>query len=284
MSPIAPVQAPRGRIGFDRGLAVPRIMGILNCTPDSFSDGGQFVEVNRAVEHALEMRRLGADLIDIGGESSRPGARPVDTEEELRRILPVIRKLRETAPALMISVDTRKPAVVAAVLPLGVGMINDISGGSPEIFSLVARHRASIVLMHMRGEPESMQDNTAYQDIGADVRSYLAGRAEEAIKAGIPRERILLDPGIGFGKDDEGNLTLLRELPGLASLGHRLVLGTSRKSFIGRITGAAVTDRLPGSLASLIPALGIPGIIVRVHDVAQTRQFFQIAQWIGGGP
>jgi len=274
--------APRGYLDTSPGSSMPRIMGILNCTPDSFSDGGEYLDPGRAVERAFRMFREGASIIDIGGESSRPGSGTTGEEEELRRILPVIRRLRREMPELLFSVDTRKTGVAAAALENGACMINDISGGSPELFSLVVRHQASVVLMHMRGEPQKMQENTSYEDIVGEVQHYLLARAEAAMEAGIPRKKVFLDPGIGFGKNDEGNLALLRGLPGLALAGFPLVLGTSRKSFIGRLSGAPVEDRLPGSLASLIPALAVPDVIVRVHDVAETRQFFAIAARIGG--
>jgi len=256
-------------------------MGILNCTPDSFSDGGAFFEPDAAVRHGLRMRDEGADIVDIGGESSRPGAETISVEEELRRVLPVIHRLRKEDPTLELSVDTRKPDVAAAALNAGVGMVNDISGGSPELLALVAAHDASVVLMHMRGQPATMQSDTRYADVVEEVHSYLLSRAECAIKAGIPREKILLDPGIGFGKDDQANLDLLRALPALGAVGFPLLVGVSRKSFIGRLCGADVRQRLPGSLAALLPVLGLDKVTVRVHDVAASRQFFRMAALLG---
>lgn len=258
-------------------------MGILNCTPDSFSDGGSYLEADAALRHALRMRDEGAEIIDIGGESSRPGAGSVPVDEELQRVLPVIHRILREAPELSISVDTRKVEVAAAALEAGAVMINDISGGRQELFSLVAEYGAAIVLMHMRGEPATMQSDTRYEDVVEEVRSFLFSRAEEALRAGISREKILLDPGIGFGKDDPANLALLCALPGLGASGFGVLVGASRKSFIGRLCAADVGNRLPGSLAALLPVLGMEGAVVRVHDVAATRQFLRMASLLGIG-
>jgi len=275
------VEAPVRQMVPEAAGSLPLIMGILNTTPDSFSDGGRYLDPDRAFEHALRMRDEGADLIDIGGESSRPGARPVPAEEELRRVLPVIRRLRVEVPELQLSIDTRKPRVAEAALDAGVGMVNDIGGGGPEMLRLVAAGGASIVLMHMRGEPATMQEHTTYASIVEEVHAFLLDRAEAALQAGIPASKIYLDPGIGFGKDDAGNLALLRSLPELAAAGFPLLVGTSRKSFIGRLSGAEPSGRLPGSLASLLPVLGLEHVICRVHDVQETLQFFRIATLLG---
>lgn len=262
---------------------MPLIMGILNCTPDSFSDGGKYLTPSTAVAHALKMRDEGAFIIDVGAESSRPGAAPISVEQELQRLLPVLSALRKADPDLRLSVDTSKPEVVEACIPFGISMVNDIRGGAAGVLSLVARWQLDIVLMHMRGRPEDMQDDTTYRDVCEEVHAYLKDRAEIAMSAGIPRGKIWLDPGIGFGKDVKANLELLRSLPELSAMGFSVLLGTSRKSFIGRLVTAPVGSRLPGSLASLLPILGLGGTMVRVHDVAETSQFLQIASMMGVG-
>lgn len=254
-------------------------MGILNVTPDSFSDGGRFVEREAAVQHALEMAEQGAAVVDVGGESTRPGAQPVSAAEEAGRVVPVIEELARRVPGLVISVDTSKPEVAAQALAAGASMVNDVTAGrDPRMLELVAGAGAGIVLMHMRGTPQTMQQDTRYTHVVAEVAAFLAERAQAALSAGIPKERVFLDPGIGFGKDLAGNLALLAALPDLASLGFALVLGASRKSFIGHLTGAPVGERLPGSLAALLPALACPKVVVRVHDVGATRQFLQVAR------
>lgn len=254
-------------------------MGILNVTPDSFSDGGLFVERGAAVQHALEMAEQGAAVVDVGGESTRPGAQPVSAAEEAGRVVPVIEELARRAPGLVISVDTSKPEVAAQALAAGASIVNDVTAGrDPRMLELVAGAGAGIVLMHMRGTPQTMQQDTRYTHVVAEVAAFLAERAQAALSAGIPKERVFLDPGIGFGKDLAGNLALLAALPDLAALGFALVLGASRKSFIGHLTGAPVGERLPGSLAALLPALACPKVMVRVHDVAATRQFLQVAR------
>lgn len=257
----------------------PAIMGILNVTPDSFSDGGLFLEHQAAVARGLEMLAEGAVIVDVGGESTRPGAAPVPADEEAARVVPVVAALAQKAPQAVLSVDTSKPDVAEKALAAGAQLVNDVTaGGDPRMLEVVARAEAGIVLMHMRGTPQTMQQDTRYTHVVAEVAEFLAARADAALAAGVPKERIFLDPGIGFGKDLEGNLALLRALPHLAALGFALVLGVSRKSFIGHLTGAGVGDRLPGSLAALLPALGCPQVVVRVHDVAATKQFLQVAQ------
>lgn len=256
----------------------PAIMGILNVTPDSFSDGGLYLEPEAAVTRGLAMWEQGAAVVDVGGESTRPGARPVPVEEEEARVVPVIAELARRAPNRVISVDTSKPAVAHQALAAGASIVNDVTAGrNPGMLEAVAQAGAGIVLMHMRGTPQTMQQDTRYTCLVAEVAEFLAERAEAAMAAGIPRTHIFLDPGIGFGKDPAGNLELLAALPDLAALGFPLVVGASRKSFIGHLTGAAVDERLPGSLAALVPALSCPRVVVRVHDVAATRQFLQVA-------
>jgi len=255
----------------------PVIMAILNCTPDSFSDGGLFVSGTEAVTHALHMVDEGADIIDIGGESTRPGAQSVTTEEEIRRVVPVVTALRNRCPGTVLSVDTSKADVAAAALEAGADLINDVTGAAdPEMLKTVVSAEAGIVLMHMRGRPRTMQENPTYTNAQAEVHAFLVLRAREALEAGLPRDLVWLDPGIGFGKDDRANVRLLAALPDLAALGHPVVVGVSRKSLIGRLTGADIGDRLPGSLAALTPSVSLPQAVVRVHDVRQTLQFLKV--------
>ncbi len=260
---------PRGR---------PVVMGILNCTPDSFSDGGLFFELDAAVRGGEHMLACGSEILDIGGESTRPGAQPVATAEELRRVIPVISELRSRFPDAVLSIDTSKTEVAAKAVAAGADVVNDVTAAAtPAMLDLVAEAGAAVVLMHMRGEPRTMQRDTVYSDVVAEVHEHLRGRAGAAVSAGIPAHRVWLDPGIGFGKDDDGNLALLAALPDLASLGHPVVVGPSRKSFIGRLTGAPVTSRLAGTLGSLISVVEIPRAVVRTHDPEETIQFLKIA-------
>ncbi len=256
---------------------LPVIMGILNCTPDSFSDGGRFSSSTQAVTHGIQMAHDGADIIDVGGESSRPGAEPVSAQSEIRRVVPVIQGLKNHLPDTLISIDTSKARVAAAALEAGANLVNDVSAGTDTaMLPTVASYGAGIVLMHMRGQPGTMQGNTAYTNVTAEVHAFLSLRAEQSIDAGIPQDLVWLDPGIGFGKNDQANVRLLADLPDLAALGHPIVLGVSRKSLIGRLTGAEVDDRLPGSLAALMPTIGLPRVVVRVHDPRPTLQFLKI--------
>jgi dihydropteroate synthase len=260
----------------------PVVMGIVNCTPDSFSDGGRFLDADLAVREAERQVDAGARIIDIGGESTRPGALVVDAAEEIRRIGPVITELRRRHPTLTISADTTKTVVARSALEAGADLINDVGAAAdPGMLELVAEARAAIVLMHRRGTPETMQSDTRYDDTVAEVHAFLAERAAAASRIGIDPQRIWLDPGVGFGKDDPGNLALLAAVPELATLGHPVVVGPSRKSFIGRLTGAPVDDRLAGTLASLIPAVGLDRVVVRVHDPGPATQFLAIARMIG---
>jgi dihydropteroate synthase len=253
-------------------------MGILNCTPDSFSDGGRFFAIEDALQGGQRLLACGSEILDIGGESTRPGAGKVDAAEELRRVIPVLSQLRISHPDAVLSIDTSKPEVAAEALAAGADVVNDVTAAAaPGMLDMVAENGAAIVLMHMRGEPRTMQGDTTYADVVAEVHEFLRHRAAVAVAAGIPPHRVWLDPGIGFGKDDDGNLALLAALPDLASLGHPVVVGPSRKSFIGRLTGAAVRDRLPGTLGSLIPVVGLPRAVVRTHDPEQTMQFLAIA-------
>lgn len=256
----------------------PVVMGVVNCTPDSFSDGGCYADPEAAVSHALKLLATGAEILDIGGESTRPGADPVSVDEESARVLPVIRQIRDHDADVLISIDTTKPEVAAAALDAGATIINDVSAAAaPAMLDLAAAKHAGIILMHMRGSPRMMQHDTGYDHVVAEVHSYLRRRAADALDAGIAADNIWLDPGIGFGKDDPGNLALLAALPDLAAIGYPVVVGPSRKSFIGRLTGAAVNQRLPGTLAALIPALALERVVVRVHEPEPVVQFLEIA-------
>jgi dihydropteroate synthase len=246
------------------------IMGILNVTPDSFSDGGKFQALETAVEHGLQMVAEGADIIDIGGESTRPGANPVQALEEIARTVPVIKKLREKT-GVLISVDTRKVEVARAALAAGADIINDISAlADPAMASVAAETGAGLVLMHMQGTPETMQNNPRYDDVVSNVWNFLEERMNFAVARGVAPEQIVLDPGIGFGKTDEHNLALLKGIPQLAASGRPVLVGASRKSFIGRITGGEPDDRLAGSLAIAGFAVLRGAHILRVHDVKES--------------
>ena len=260
----------------------PKLMGVVNVTPDSFSDGGLYLDPEAAVGHGRELVEAGAEILDVGGESTRPGAEEVSAEEELRRVVPVIEALAGEGAA--ISVDTSKAAVAAAALDAGAEIVNDVTAlrGDPEMAALCAERGAGVVLMHMLGDPRTMQRNPVYREVVADVRDFLAARTEAAVAAGIERERIWLDPGIGFGKTVDHNLELLRRLGELAELGRPLVVGTSRKSFIGRIDGSPAGERLGGTIASSIIALAEGADVLRVHDVAEVAQAATVAGAILG--
>jgi dihydropteroate synthase len=243
-------------------------MGVLNVTPDSFSDGGRFVDARAAVAHARELVEEGADIIDVGGESTRPGAAPVPEEEELKRVIPVVGKLRD----LPVSVDTRHPRVMKAALAAGASMINDIEAlGAPGALEAVAASGCAVCLMHMKGEPQTMQRQPHYDDVVDEVKAFLKQRIKLAKAAGIAGERIVVDPGFGFGKTAAHNLELLRRLGELASLKVPLLAGLSRKSTIGKLTGRPADERLAGSLAMALLALLGGAKILRVHDVRETR-------------
>src|SRR5680860_1730371 len=256
-------------------------MGVVNVTPDSFSDGGLYLDAGAAVAHGEELVRDGAEILDVGGESTRPGAAAVSEAEELARIEPVVAGLAETAT---VSVDTSKLAVAEAALDAGASIVNDVTAlrHDPEIGALCAERGAGLVLMHMQGEPRTMQENPVYDDVVDDVKVFLAERLEAAIGAGVDEERVWLDPGIGFGKDLEHNLELLRRLGELRELGRPLVVGASRKAFIGRIDGSAVDARLGGTIAASILAAAEGADVLRVHDVAQHAQAARVASAILG--
>ena len=250
----------------------PLVMGIVNVTPDSFSDGGRFAATDLAIEHGLRIAAEGADFLDIGGESSRPGSKPISFDEELARVVPVVRGLAGRVDAA-ISVDTTKAEVARQALAAGAVVVNDITAGlgDPDMMAVVRDAGAGIVLMHMQGTPATMQVNPTYRDVVAEVRDFLAERVWVWEAAGVPAERIAIDPGIGFGKSFEHNMTLLRHLDQIAGLGRPVVLGVSRKGFLGKITGRPVGERLAGSLAtvSYCAARGTAHIL-RVHDAAAT--------------
>ena len=258
-------------------LSQPQVMGILNVTPDSFSDGGQFFDGGRALAHALQMVADGAAIIDIGGESTRPGASPVDEAEERRRVLPVIEQLAVRSPVL-ISVDTSRPALMRAAVAAGAGLINDVRGlRAPGAVQAVAESGAAACLMHMQGDPATMQQAPDYQDVLTEVRGMLRERIEACERAGVARERLCIDPGIGFGKGIAHNLTLLRRLRELEPLGCPIVVGVSRKSMLQALTGRPLAQRLAGSLALATAAVLHGARIVRAHDVAPTVDALRVA-------
>ena len=246
------------------------IMGILNATPDSFSDGGKFQTLELAVARGLQMAAEGADIIDIGGESTRPGAQPVSAEEEIRRTIPLIAELQKQ-PRCLISIDTRKADVARAAVAAGADIINDVSAlADPGMAAVAAETGAGLVLMHMLGTPETMQNNPQYADVVSDVRNFLEERIAFAVARGVALEQITLDPGIGFGKADEHNLALLKGIPVLTALGRPVLIGASRKGFIGRMLGGKPDERLAGSLAVAGFAVLRGAHILRVHDVKES--------------
>jgi dihydropteroate synthase len=250
-------------------------MGVLNVTPDSFSDGGRCVDIDAALECARRMRSEGAAIIDVGGESTRPGAAPVAIDEEMRRVLPVVRALVQEG--FFVSVDTRKPEVMRAAIDVGVQMINDVQAlREPGALEAVAESSVYLCLMHMQGEPRSMQQAPRYGDVVGEVIEFLRQRIERCVEAGIRRERLILDPGFGFGKTVEHNLTLLRELAQLCALELPVLAGLSRKSLLGVLTGRPVDERLAGSLALAYAALEGGARIIRCHDVAQTVDLLKV--------
>jgi dihydropteroate synthase len=262
-----------------------RLMGVVNVTPDSFSDGGRFLAPEGAIAHGLELVGEGADILDVGGESTRPGAEPVAASEELRRVMPVVEGL--AAAAAQISIDTSKAAVARAALEAGASLVNDVTAlrGDPEMVGVIADSGARCCLMHMLGEPRTMQLQPHYGDVVDDVKAFLSERLAFAVREGVAEERVLLDPGIGFGKTVEHNLQLLRRLDELAALGRPLLVGTSRKSFLGRVIADAagasepvdVASRLPGTLATCVLAYERGARFFRVHDVAPVRCALAVA-------
>jgi dihydropteroate synthase len=255
---------------FRLPLERPLVMGVVNVTPDSFSDGGLYSDTGRAVAHARRLIEEGADILDIGGESTRPGAAPVTLDEERRRVLPVLEAL--VADGVPVSVDTRKLGLMHEAIAAGAAMINDVTALSgPGALEAVAKARVAVCLMHMQGDPGTMQTNPGYQDVVREVRDFLAGRVAAAETAGIARNRIVVDPGFGFGKTVEHNLSLLRALGELKSLGGALLAGLSRKAMLGKLTGRKPQERVHASVAAALLAVQNGAHIVRVHDVAATR-------------
>ena len=262
-----------------------RIMGVVNVTPDSFSDGGLFLDAEAAIAHGRELAAEGADILDVGGESTRPGADAVGAEEELARTLPVVEALAgEAGPGVPVSIDTSKAPVAAAALDAGAAIVNDVTAlrGDPDLAGLCAEHGCDVVLMHMLGTPRTMQEDPRYDDVVDDVKAFLVERISVAIDAGIDERRIWVDPGIGFGKTVEHNLELLRRLGELAELGRPIVIGTSRKRFLGSLTGRDVGERLGGTVASNVLAVAAGADVVRVHEVAAAREAITVAEAILG--
>ena len=250
-------------------------MGVVNVTPDSFSDGGEFLDPTAAIAHGRELLAEGADVLDVGGESTRPGAEAVSSEVELERVLPVIEGL--AGGEKQVSIDTSKAAVAAAAIDAGATIVNDVTAlGDPEMASLCAEREVALILMHMRGEPRTMQEDPTYGDVVDDIKAFLADRVERAVGAGVEEERIWVDPGIGFGKTVDHNLELLRRLGELRDLGRPILVGTSRKSFLGKLSGAPVDQRLGGTIATCVLAVANGAAAVRVHDVAPVREALAI--------
>lgn len=279
--PILPTLNCNGRL---LTLERPRIMGIVNVTPDSFSDGGEYFDAQRAIEHGLQLAEEGADLLDIGGESTRPGAQPVGVDEEIRRVVPVIEALAARV-AIPISIDTSKPPVMRAAVAAGAGMINDVRALREDgaLDAAAELRGVAVVLMHMQGEPRGMQAAPHYDDVVGEVKRFLADRILACEFAGIEKKRLAVDPGFGFGKTSEHNLALLRSLREFTGLGVPLLAGLSRKGMIGALTGReAPVDRVHGSVAAALLAVQRGAVLVRVHDVRATRD--ALAVWQAAKP
>jgi dihydropteroate synthase len=259
-------------------LTRPRVMGVLNLTPDSFSDGGLWLDPERALAHAHAMVEAGAAIIDLGGESTRPGAEPVDAEEEMRRVVPLVTRLAAELE-VPVSVDTTKPEVMRAAIAAGAGMVNDVRAlRAPGALEAVADSGVAVCLMHMQGEPRTMQQAPHYDDVSAEVLAFLLDRADACVTAGIAQARIVLDPGFGFGKTLEHNLTLMAELDRFVATSFPILVGVSRKAMIGALTGAPVERRLAGSVAAAVIAATRGARILRVHDVADTVDALAVAE------
>lgn len=265
---------------FSLSLSRPLIMGVVNVTPDSFSDGGKWVTAQAAIHHATQLINEGADIVDIGGESTRPGAEPVSLEEELRRVLPVLEGLKSVD--VPVSVDTYKPEVMRAAISAGASMINDVNALlAPGAVAAVAASGAALCLMHKQGEPKTMQLNPQYEDVLAEVADFLKARVAAMEAAGVARERICIDPGIGFGKNLEHNLSLLRNIGRLKAIGVPVLIGVSRKSLLGKISGLEVYDRVQVSAVAAVLAVRQGAAIVRVHDVKATKDALAVYNAVG---
>jgi dihydropteroate synthase len=262
---------------FQLDLSKPRVMGIVNVTPDSFSDGGKFNTTEKAIEHALQLVEEGAEILDIGGESTRPGATPVPLDEELKRVIPVIEGLRDVGVPL--SIDTYKPQVMQAAITAGADIVNDVCAlREPQALEIVAASQVGVCLMHMQGRPQTMQADPQYDDVVSEVRNFLKARLDAAEQAGIDRSRIVLDPGFGFGKRTAHNLTLLNHLNDIQALGLPLLIGLSRKSVLGQVVGSSVDERIHASIAASVVSVMKGANIVRVHDVKPTIDALKIVQ------
>jgi dihydropteroate synthase len=265
----------------------PVVMGVVNVTPDSFSDGGRWLDPENAIAHARRLVADGASILDIGGESTRPGADPVPAEEQLRRIVPVFEGLQGVEARL--SIDTTKASVARAAIEAGADIVNDVTAlrDDPDLAGLCAERGVTVCLMHMLGEPRTMQDDPHYDDVVDDIKAFLVERLEHGVAAGIAEDKVWLDPGIGFGKTVDHNLALLARLDELVAIGRPIVVGTSRKGFIGRISGEEIGGRVPGTIATNVIALGNGAEVFRVHDVAAVAQALEVAaatfrgQWTG---
>jgi dihydropteroate synthase len=259
----------------------PFIVGILNVTPDSFSDGGDFLDPEAAAEHAAAMLDEGADMLDVGGESTRPGSDPVSQEEEIRRVVPVLERILSVRPEAVISVDTYRAGTVTAALEAGASLVNDVTAlrGDPRMVSAIEEAACPVILMHMQGDPKTMQKDPHYEDVVREVRDFLAERTEYAVAAGVRPENIIVDPGIGFGKNLEHNLVLLHNLDEIVDLGFPVLIGASRKSFIGRIIGVQeARDRVSGTVATTVLAYEQGATFFRVHDVRANREALAVAE------
>ncbi len=274
LRPPRSVRLPSGELDLSAG---PVVMGILNVTPDSFSDGGRYLDPDRAAERAFAMAEEGAGVIDVGGESTRPGAATVTAEEEIARVKPVLERLAGKL-SVPLSIDTRRSSVARMALDLGASIVNDVTGlaGDPAMGELASRRRAAVVVMHMRGSPETMQIDPRYDDVTAEILSWLAARTDELSEAGIAREAIIVDPGIGFGKRLEHNLALIAQLGDFRGLGFPVMVGFSRKAFIGAVTGRESSERLAGGLAALGRCCAAGTAIVRVHDVREAADYIKV--------
>jgi dihydropteroate synthase len=266
--------------GLGRKVDEPILMGVVNVTPDSFSDGSLFLDPDVAVAHAERLLGEGADVLDVGGESTRPGAEAVPAEVERERVIPVVERLAASGgPGARVSIDTSKAAVAQAALAAGAELVNDVTAlrGDPEMAGVVASSGAGCCLVHMQGEPRTMQDDPRYDDVLSEVKAFLEERLAAAVAAGIAEERVWLDPGIGFGKSVDHNLELLRRLGEIVAIGRPVVIGASRKRFLGRLTGRDVDERLPGTIAANVLALERGARVFRVHDVAAVADALRVA-------